>query len=165
MASIRQLKSKRFVAEVRKHRQYTSKTFNTKIQAMAWAAETEQSLSPFPDIQITGKTLAQAFERYRDEISPDKKGHRSETVRLNKFMRHPLAAMPLNEIKPLHVYDWIEEQLKTIKSSSINRYLNLFSSVFEQTKRWNWTDTNPVRGINFTKFFERIHRTPKSHNS
>lgn len=145
MATIRKLKSKRFVAEVRKYGQYKSKTFDSKIQAMAWAAETEQSLSP--DALISGKTLGDCFIRYRDEISPTKKSYRSEYNRLNKFSRHALAELPLSEIKHTHIYDWIDESLTEIKSSSVNRYLNLLSSVFEQAKRWRWTRENPTRGI------------------
>ncbi len=71
MATIRKLKSKKFLAEVRKLGQYKSKTFTTKVQAMAWAAETEQSLSS--DILVLGKSLGDIFERYRDEITPHKK--------------------------------------------------------------------------------------------
>jgi len=145
MATIRKLKSKRFVVEVRKQGQYKSKTFDTKIQAMAWAAETEQSLSP--NTLVKGKTLGNVFERYRDEISPTKKSWRSEYNRLNKFLRHPIAMLPLSNIQQKHIYDWIDEELANIKSSSVNRYLNLLGAVFEQAKRWSWTDTNPVRGI------------------
>ncbi|VAW96575.1 hypothetical protein MNBD_GAMMA19-813 [hydrothermal vent metagenome] len=44
MATIRKLKSKKFFAEVRKLGQYKSKNFTTKVQAMSWAAETDQLL-------------------------------------------------------------------------------------------------------------------------
>ncbi len=71
MATIRKLKSKKFLAEVRKLGQYKSKAFETKVQAMAWAAETEQSLSS--DTLVLGKTLGDIFERYQDEITPHKK--------------------------------------------------------------------------------------------
>ena len=46
MATIRKLKNKRFLVEVCKHGQRTSKTFDTKIQAYAWFFETEQSITP-----------------------------------------------------------------------------------------------------------------------
>ena len=144
MATIRKLKSKKFLAEIRKRGQYKSKTFDAKVQAMAWAAETEQSLST--NTLIKGITLGEVFERYRDEISPSKKSWRSEINRLNKFLRDPLAIMPVQDIQQTHIYDWIDESLTTLKSSSVNRYLNLLSAVFEQAKRWNWSDTNPVRG-------------------
>lgn len=145
MATIRKLKSKKFLAEIRKQGQYKSKTFPTKVQAMSWAAETEQSLSS--DRLVQGKTLSDIFERYRDEISPSKKSRRTEQNRLNKFLRHPLAFLPLAELKQLHIHDWIADALTSLKSSSVNRDLNLLSSVFEQGKRWNWIDINPVRGI------------------
>ncbi len=145
MATIRKLKTKKFLAEVRKYGQYKSKTFDSKIQAMAWSAEIEQSLSP--DAILNHKTLSDALLRYRDEVSPSKKGFRSETNRLNKFNRHSIAGIPFVDLKPSHLYDWIEQELTTLKSSSVNRYLNLLSAVFEQAKRWRWTDKNIVRGI------------------
>lgn len=145
MATIRKLKSKKFLAEVRKLGQYKSKTFPTKTQAMAWAAETEQSLCP--DSLVSGKTLGDIFKRYRDDISPQKKSWRTEHNRLNKFMRHDLAVVPLADIKQSHFHEWIADALTSLKTSSVNRDLNLLSAVFEQGKRWSWTDSNPIRGI------------------
>lgn len=112
---------------------------------MAWAAETEQTLSP--DGLIDGKTLSDLFNRYRDEITPSKKSHRTEHNRLNKFLREPLALMPLADVKQTHFDSWIEIFLTRIKSSSVNRDLNLLSAVFEQGKRWRWALANPIRGI------------------
>ncbi len=145
MATIRKLNNKRFLAEVRKYGQRKSKTFDTKVQAMAWAAETEQALDP--QGLAHGKTIGDALERYRDEISPTKKSWRTEHNRLNKFMREPFALMLLADIKQFHFDQWVETALTRIKSSSVNRDLNLLSSVFEQAKRWRWTDANPIRGI------------------
>ena len=145
MATIRKLKNKRFLAEIRKQGIYKSKTFDSKVQAMAWAAETEQALKPGQLVQ--GKTLGDAFTRYRDEISPSKKGYRHEYNRLNKFSRHALANIPFDDLTAKHLYDWIEECSKALKSSSVNRDLNLLSAVFEQSRRWQWTDKNLVRGL------------------
>lgn len=149
MATIRKLQSKKFLAEVRKSGRYKSRTFDTKVQAMAWAVETEQNFSS--DTLVLGKTLGDLFERYRDEISPKKKSWRTEYNRLNKFMRHSLAAVLLVEIRQTHFDGWIQESLASIKSSSVNRDLNLLSSVFKQGKRWERTDNNPIRGIHRPK--------------
>ena len=97
MATIRKLKSNKFLAEVRKLGQYKSKTFTTKVQAMSWAAETEQSFSP--DTLVLGKTLHDLFERYRDEITPHKKSWRTERNRLSIFLRYRVAILPLADIK------------------------------------------------------------------
>ncbi|WP_018276003.1 site-specific integrase [Teredinibacter turnerae] len=145
MATIRRLKNKRFLAEIRKKGVYKSKTFDSKVQAMAWAAETEQSLAN--QHLIHGKTLADACLRYRDEISPKKKSYRTEYNRLNKFSRQPFASLTLEALTAKHLYDWIEDVSRTLKSSSVNRDLNLLSAVLEQAKRWQWTDKNPVRGL------------------
>ena len=145
MASIRKLKNKKFIAEIRKSGQYKSKTFNTKIQAMAWAAETEQSLDTEGSLPV--KTIAEALTRYRDEISPGKKSFKNEYNRINKFLRQPLASKYISEITAKDLYEWIDEWLIRIKSSSVNRDLNVLSAVFEQAKRWEWTENNPVRGV------------------
>ncbi len=145
MASIRKLKNKKFIAEIRKSGQYKSKTFDTKIQAMAWAAETEQGLDTEGSLPV--KTLAEALTRYRDEISPAKKSYKNEYNRINKFLRQPLASKYLSEITARDLYEWIDEWLIRIKSSSVNRDLNVLSAVFEQAKRWEWTENNPVRGV------------------
>lgn len=55
MASIQKLKNKKFRVEIRKGEFYRSRTFPTKVQAMVWAAETEQSLSN--DTIVRGKRL------------------------------------------------------------------------------------------------------------
>lgn len=145
MASLRKLKNKRYLAEVRKQGQYKSKTFDSKVQAMAWIAEIEPQLTQ--DGVVQGKTLGDTLTRYRDEISPTKKSHKNEHNRLNKFLRSSLTGVLLIELKQHHFDEWIENSLAKIKASSVNRDLNLFSAVFEQAIRWNWTTSNPIRGI------------------
>ena len=129
MATIRKLKSKRFLAEVRKHGQNISKTFDTKVQAMRWAIEMEQTLSK--DGLVKGKTLGDVFNRYRDEISPTKKSQRNEVNRLNRLLKQSISSLLLSEIGTHHVELWIQERLSKNKSSSVNRDLNCISAVLE----------------------------------
>jgi integrase len=145
VATIRKLNSKRFLTEVRKFGANKPKTFDNKTQAMAWATETEQSLNP--DGLVQGKTLRDTFTRYQKEITPNKKSQRTEHNRLNKFLRDPLSQMELTALRQLHFDEWIVKSLNTLKSSDVNRDLNLLSAVFEQAKRWRWTTENPIRGI------------------
>ena len=106
---------------------------------------TEQNLTS--GTLVCGKTLGDIFERYRDEITPHKKSHRTKHNRLNKFMRHKLAILPLTDIKQSHFYEWTTDALTNFKSRSVNHDLNLLSAVFEQGKRWRWTDYNSISGI------------------
>lgn len=145
MATIRRTKNKTWLAEVRKFGQYKAKTFDTKLKAQAWAVEVEQTMTP--DTLVLGKSLRDAFLRYQKEVSPTKKSWKNEHNRLNKFARNKMANFILEDIRQTDIYDWIDEELKRIKGSSVNRDLNLLSSVFEHCKRWSWTNINPVRGI------------------
>ncbi len=145
MPTIRKLKSKRFVAEVRKFGQYKSKTFDTKIQALAWGVETEQSITP--DATVEGKTVRDLFVRFRDKMCPNRKGWKREHNRINCFLTHSLCNMLLSDIRQTHFDDWIQEELKRVKSSSVNRNLNLFSVVFQRGVKWRWIKTNPIRNI------------------
>lgn len=145
MSTIRKTKTKKWVAEVRTFGQYKSKTFDTKLKAQAWAVEIEMEMSP--DTLVSGKTLKDGYERYRDEVSPTKRGYKYEWNRLNKFSRSDISGRLLSDIRQTHLYEWIDSELKRIQSSSVNRDLNLISAVFEQCKRWQWTNNNPVRGI------------------
>ncbi len=146
MATIKKRSNKRFTAEIRKNGQYLSKTFDTKVQAMAWASEMEQSLSP--DVLVKGKSLGDLLTRYRDEITPKKKSRKNEHNRINRLLRDPLSDYLLIELRQSHFDQWIEASLKAPKkSSSVNRDLNLYGSVFEQGIRWEWTSANPIRGI------------------
>ena len=112
---------------------------------MAWASEMEQSLTP--DMLVKGKTLGELLARYRDDITPSKKSKRNETNRINRLVRDPLSDFLLLELRQTHFDQWSEKHVKSKKSSSVNRDLNLYSAVFEQGIRWEWTNTNPVRGI------------------
>lgn len=145
MAYIRKLKNKRFIAEVRKLGLYQSRTFDSKVQAMAWAVEAENNLSP--NGLVREKTLSEAFIRYRDEVTPRKKSANNEYNRLNRLLNVPFAPMLLETIQQQHVDHWIQQRLKQVLASSINRDLNLISAVFEKAKRWRWIDNNPIRGL------------------
>ena len=145
MATIRKTKNKTWLVEVRKFGQYRSKTFDTKIRAMAWAVEIEQEITP--DAIIQGKTLEETFKRYQQEVTPYKKGWKFEHDRLNKFCRTKFSSILLSDIRQCDFDLWIASELKRIKASSVNRDLNLLSAVFEQAKRWQWINNNPIRGI------------------
>lgn len=144
MASIRKLNGK-WIAEVRKKGNYKSKTFPSKIEALTWFVEMEQVLGG--DAIVKGKTLYDACLRYRDEVSPTKGGHKYEHDRLNKFNRDDMAQIRLEDISQHDISQWIDRSLKTLKGSSVNRDLNLLSSVFQKAITWKWARTNPVRGI------------------
>lgn len=133
-------------ARVRKKGQDVSRTFARKAQAQAWAADIERELAE--GVQA-GKTLADAIERYRDEVTPTKRGARWEHVRLTKFLRDlDFADEMLTGITVPTIAQWRDDRLKEVQGSSVRRELTLLSSVFEQARReWQWIKTNPCRDV------------------
>ncbi|WP_241086825.1 tyrosine-type recombinase/integrase [Candidatus Vondammii sp. HM_W22] len=152
MASIRK-RGKKWLAEVRLKSGYTAKSFDSKLEAQAWAVSQEQEMGRNAGL-VRGKTLADAFLRYAGEVSPTKtkKGQRWELIRLNKLCRADFASVLLTDLRTEDINQWKDSELKRIKSSSVNRELNLIASVIEiARKQWKWIENNPVRDVDRPK--------------
>lgn len=127
-----------------------SRIFSTKREAQIWASLREQeirdSFSKEPKSQYT---LLDALRKYAEEISPNKKGHRWESVRLQAFENYNLPLeKALGEITPSDIAVFRDSRLKKITSSSVRREISLLSSVFETARvDWGWTDSNPCKEI------------------
>lgn len=145
MASIRKLKSGKYICEVRiSGFPATSKTFLTKLEAQAWGVKQEQSFGKHSQL-FAQKTLHDAYERYKLEVTPKKKGVRWETIRLTKLQRDTVAFMPLNAITSEHMQKWIDDRCAEVSPATVRRELVLISSVFNVArKRWKWCSHNPV---------------------
>ncbi len=144
-------RGKRWTAEIRLSTGSKSKTFDTKTEARAWAHDTEVFMRDNVGL-VQGKTLGDAFDRYAEECLQGRKGARWDSVRLIKLKRHDLALIPLTELTTQDLERWCEDSLKTLKGSSVNRELNIISSVLEMArKKWQWMAVNPMRDLDRPK--------------
>lgn len=124
------------------------KSFQTKAQAKAWAAQIETEIRTGAETNKTKNSLADAIKRYGDEISINKRGERWEIIRLNSWASLPFIDYKMHDITTRHISEWRDLRLKSVKTSTVNRELNLLSSVFEVARReWQWISSNPVRDI------------------
>lgn len=147
MASIQKRGSKWFV-QVFMQGVRKSASFPTKSQANAWATHTESEILAGKHKEKSNKTLLEALDRYASEVSPTKRGVRWELIRLNAWKRLPFINYKLDDITTPRLAEWRDERLKTVQPSTVNREMNLLSSVFEQARReWQWIDTNPTRDV------------------
>jgi integrase len=145
MATFRK-RGEKWAAEVCVRRQRRSKSFATKAAARQWAAEQESQLSE--DRYQGPETVRDALARYAREVSPGKKGARWEIVRLEKMQRDRLADVQVRSLAASDIADWRDRRLREIAPSSVNRELNLLSSVCERArKEWGWLTANPVRDV------------------
>lgn len=146
MASI-QKRGGRWVAEVRIRGQYASKSFGTRAGAKEWALDKEIALGRVKGV-VGGKTLGDAFARYMEEVSPQKQGARWEVVRLKKLMRDDIARVALAKLSRNDFDNLKKRQMAAkLKASTINRELNIISSVLTTCRAWQWLSGNPLEGF------------------
>lgn len=94
-------------------------------------------------------TLDSLLLRYASDVTPEKKGHRAELLRINKLRRFQISALPIQLINRAELSKFLKAGEKEGWSSSTARkYLMLISAVFTTAvKRWGYDFDNPVRSI------------------
>jgi len=129
-----------------------TKTFNKKSHALQWARETEIQIEK--GLLTTGydkaeETLGEVLERYLSEVTPSKRGHEVEAIRLRKLMCDPIAATKFGYLKPSHLIKYRNQRLKEVSGSTVKKELSLISDVFETAiKEWDMPiNGNPIRQI------------------
>lgn len=141
MASI-QKRGKLWRAYVCVNRIRDSGTFDTKSAAMAWAVQREQELKE--NKEKPTETCKELFEYYLKEVSPKKRGHRWERIRLFKFIDHPIFNRLVSEISTKHICQWRDARLKSVGPATVRREMNLLGHCFEVARKdLHWIPENP----------------------
>ena len=126
------------------------KTFISKTDARRWAAETELKLRR-EDAGIAKIKYPQFREialRYINEVSVSKKSFKKERSLINVVMRESFVEYGLNKITPSIIAKFRDSKLKIISGTSVNRYLDVISTIFTQCrKEWGYPLDNPVLQI------------------
>jgi integrase len=139
MASIYKLPSGLWRAQVARSGVRKSATFDTKRAAQLWAADIESELRSGKRAEWPRRTVAQALDRYAEEVSPRKRGARWEIYRINAFKREPWAALWMTDLAPQHIADWRDRRMMVHKPESVRRDMTLLSSVLTTAvKEWRW---------------------------
>jgi integrase len=133
----------RWFAEVKLNGVRRGKTFDTKAQAKNWAAAEETRINSLGAGVSQTHTLGDVMERYLSEVSPTKRGAKWESNRIIAYLRHEISTVKLMDLKREHFEDLIEERLKSVKPSTVNRDLNLISNCLTYARRWRLMDHNP----------------------
>lgn len=127
-----------------------SASFRTKREAVAWASSTETYIRTNAGKPAGHtKTLADALDKYSDEVSPTKRGCRWEQIRIKAFMNSALPVGSLiHEITPEMIGLWRDDRLRSVGNGTVLREIGLLSAVFEEARReWRWITSNPVVDI------------------
>lgn len=126
-----------------------SKTFNTKVEAEAWASMIESEMSRgvwLSRSEAETTTLYEALKRYEEEISRSKKGAAQELSVLKTCRTADLAKRPMATIRSADLAKLRDEWLKDYKPATVLRRLAVLSHVFSiARKEWGMDSlSNPV---------------------
>ncbi len=140
-----------------------SQTFDTKVEAAAWARSIEGKMDRGVFIsrkEVEATTLREAIERYIREVSPLKKGARQEIDRFKIILCDPVCGMILAAIHGKDIAGFRDRRLATVSPSTVNRDLNLLSHVFTVVlKDWSMPlPANPVQLIRRPKVLSSAAR-------
>lgn len=151
-------KGTRYRAAVRLKGETYAQTFNTRAEAVRWAAATERDILDRLAGKLPKKTVLEALRRYATDVSPTKKGERWEVVRLSTFESAPFVRKIISDVTATDIGNWKAARLAEVSGPSVRRELTLWSSVFEVArKEWGWTKANPCRDIKKPR--DNAHRT------
>ncbi|HDR9512159.1 site-specific integrase [Burkholderia cepacia] len=153
MGTIQRRPNGRYTAKVRKSGfPAQSRTFLTRADAQRWITETEAAMSRACFVDTTtarSLLLRDALHRYEQEVTPTKRGHESETIRLRALARDALASYSLANLTPPVFAQWRDRRLRTVSGSTVNRELNLLHHVLEVARK-DWgiaMSANPVSDV------------------
>ncbi|MES2018949.1 MAG: site-specific integrase [Pseudomonadota bacterium] len=131
-----------------------SKTFSTRGEAKAWAAQRETEMRKNASQGINADhTFSEAIDRYVEQVSVHKKGARWEAIRLNAIANEVVNAARLGDLKLCAVTakllgEWRDTRLKVVKSATVNRDFSLLSNLFSVAKKeWKWIAESPTSDV------------------
>lgn len=114
------------------------KTFSTRTEAEAWARllESEFDRGIFVDrTEAESTSLRETLERYKEEISSQKRGAEHESYTINAWLSCFLADRKMATIRGVDIATLRDEWLKTLKPATVTRRLALLSHLFNISRR------------------------------
>lgn len=147
MASIRE-RSGTWQARVRREGYPAEvKSFATRAEAQQWARHMETSMDSGGYKARNGADkayLSDVLRRYADEVSPTKRGHLDEVIRIKAIRRSRMAGFSLEKLTSEVIASFRDERLRVVKAGAVIRDLSLLSSVINHARReWGATIDNP----------------------
>lgn len=133
-----------------------SKTFLTRDDAERWsrAIEREMDLGVYsPEPIANQQKFGELLKRYREEVTPLKRGVHSEILRLKGIEARPVAKLFFTKLKASDIAKYRDDRLREVSPSTVNRELDDLSSLFNHARK-EW-------GIRVENLVAQIRRPPR----
>jgi integrase len=103
----------------------------------------------FADLsEAEATTLGVLLERYRQEVTPEKRGYVQENYRLLQLIRHPISLRSLASLRNVDFSDYRNERIKQVSPKTVQLELALLSAVLNNARRdWSIPIENSVTDI------------------
>ena len=148
MASIRKKSNRSYEAMVSRRGVRRSKSFRTKAQAAAWAADVEREIMANKYSGVQNRPFADLLQQYAARVSPTKRGHRWEVLRIDAMCRDPLGSVMLPDLLPVHFAEYRDRRLQVVSAGTVLREWNLISHAINVAiKEWGWLSDNPLNSV------------------
>lgn len=105
-------------------------------------------------------TLGELFVRYRNEVTPAKKGANQESIRLQQLERSPLAGRIIATLRGHDLAAYRDARLKHVAPGTVDRELSVISAVINTARReWGFEAVqNPIENIKRPKLPQHRNR-------
>lgn len=124
-----------------------------KADAQRWArhteAELDRTLIPNDPRALNTITIANLLERYRDTVTPAKRGRVPEAKRIEVLLREDWTRLSVARASALVFSRFRDKRLKEVSPGTVRREMGFLSSVFEiARKEWGYPALqNPMAGV------------------
>ncbi len=156
MASITPYPGGRYRAVVRRTGyKARSDIFPTRKAAETWARSVEREMDAHryidPGETLRATTVAALLEKYQQEVVPQHKGSRWETVRIKSLIAEgEFTRRRLDQLRPDDIRAWRDGRLLQVKAATVNRELNLISGMFSHAIK-EWSVPLPANPVHLVK--------------
>jgi integrase len=153
MASIRRRGAKWQVQVRRQGLRPLTRTFRLKSDAELWARQREAELDrgdlPVDHRTLRSLRLANLLERYRDTVTPKKRGAAQERYKLRVLLAHPIAQQSLERLSAAEVARYRDGRLARVAAGTVRRELAVLRHCLEIAfNEWGiGLPGNPVRQL------------------
>ena len=125
-----------------------TKTFLSKAEAERWSRSVETAMDSHRFVstrEAEATTLGDVLRRYRQTVTPMKRGAVEEAFRLKALEQRKMARLAVANVTPLVIAEFRDERLKDCCPGTVIRDLAVLSYIFNHARReWNLGVANPV---------------------
>ncbi len=123
-----------------------SKSFLLKSQAKTWAEKVEYQMRAGIFKRDSGKTVADAIDRWIKEVSPI--GRDEDRKQRARWWKTRVGHYRLNQLSPAEIAQYRDEKAKETSGTTANAYLSALSAVYGvAVRRWHWCEGNPLQRV------------------